>query len=74
MCLGIPAEIIEIRDSLAKARIGDIVRDISLDIVDQEVTVGDYVIIHAGFAIHKVDEDEAKKSLELFQELMDEEI
>jgi hydrogenase expression/formation protein HypC len=71
MCLGIPAEIIEIHDSFATARIGDIIRDISLDIVDQEVRVGDYVIIHAGFAIRKVDEDEAKKSLELFQELMD---
>ena len=73
MCLGIPAKIIEIENSFAKAQIGEIIRDISLDIVDQDVSVGDYVIIHAGFAIHKIDEEEAKKSLEFFQELMDEE-
>jgi hydrogenase expression/formation protein HypC len=73
MCLGIPAKIIEIENSFAKAQFGEIIRDISLDIVDQEVSVGDYVIIHAGFAIHKIDEEEAKKSLEFFQELMDEE-
>lgn len=71
MCLGIPAKIIEINDSFAKAEIGDIIRDISLDIVDEKVGVGDYVIVHAGFAIHKIDEEEAKKSLELFEELMD---
>ena len=71
MCLGIPAKIIEVNDSFARAEIGDIIRDISLDIVDEEVGVGDYVIVHAGFAIHKIDEEEAKKSLELFEELMD---
>lgn len=73
MCLGIPAKIIEVDNSFAKAQIGEIVRDISLDIVDEEVSVGDYVIVHAGFAIHKIDEEEAKQSLEFFQEIMDEE-
>ena len=74
MCLGIPAKIIEISEFFAKAKIGSIIRDISLDIVDEKVAVGDYVIVHAGFAIHRIDEEEAKKSLELFKELMDEEL
>lgn len=68
MCLGIPGRIIEIEKNIAKVDVGGMVRDISLDLCP-EVSVGDYVLIHTGFAIHKVDEAEAMETLKLLNEL-----
>ncbi len=68
MCLGIPGRIVEIEKNRARVDVGGIVREISLDLC-QEVSVGDYVLIHTGFAIHKVDEAEALETLKLLNEL-----
>lgn len=71
MCLAIPLEVIEINDNIAKVSIGDTTRDAYLDLMDH-VEVGDFVLVHAGFAIEKLDKEEAEKSLSLFKEIMDE--
>jgi hydrogenase expression/formation protein HypC len=69
MCLAIPAEVIEIQENdLAVVEAGGAKKLISLSLVD-DVRVGDYVLVHAGFAIEIVDEREAKKTMELFEEL-----
>ena len=68
MCLGIPMQIQEIEGNAAKAVLSGTMRLVYLDVLDEEVQVGDYVIVHAGFAIHKVDEKEAKETLDLFKE------
>ena len=68
MCLGIPGKVIEIAKNVAKVDVGGILRDISLDLCP-EVSVGEYVLIHTGFAIQKVDEEEAKETLELLRQL-----
>jgi len=68
MCLGIPGKIIEIGENVAKVDVGGLLRDISLDLCP-EVSVGEYVLIHTGFAIQKVDEKEAKETLELLREM-----
>ena len=68
MCLGIPMQIREIKGNVAKAVLSGTTRLVYLDVLDEEVQVGDYVIVHAGFAIHKIDEKEAKETLDLFQE------
>lgn len=69
MCLAIPAEVIEIQENdLAVVEAGGAKKLISLSLVD-DVRVGDYVLVHAGFAIEIVDEQEAKKTMELFEEL-----
>ena len=68
MCLGIPMQIQEIEGNAAKAVLSGTTRLVYLDVLDEEVQVGDYVIVHAGFAIHKVDEKEAKETLDLFKE------
>ena len=69
MCLAIPAEVIEIQENdLAVVEAGGAKKLISLSLVD-DVRVGDYVLVHAGFAIEIVDEREAKKTIELFEEL-----
>lgn len=66
MCLGIPGEIVEINGTTAKADIAGMRKDVSLKLLDG-VNVGDYVIIHAGFAIEKVDPEKAQETLGLIE-------
>ncbi len=75
MCIGFPGRIISIdADNFAIVDIGGTRREVSLDIIDEKVAVGHYVICHVGFAIHKVDEEHARQSLELLAELIEHEI
>ena len=67
MCLGIPMQIREIKGNVAKAVLSGTTRLVYLDVLDEEVQAGDYVIVHAGFAIHKIDEKEARETLDLFR-------
>ena len=69
MCLAIPAEVIHIDDEMATVRVGDALRKASLMLLPEPAQLGDYVIIHAGFALHKVDPHEAQESLRLLREL-----
>ncbi len=68
MCLGIPGKVIEIQKNVAKVDVGGVSRDISLDLCP-DVSVGEYVLIHTGFAIQKVDEEEAKETLDLLRQM-----
>ncbi len=70
MCLAIPMEVKEIRENWALVEYEGTRREVRLDIVDQRPEVGDYVIIHAGFALHRIDEDEAKISLGYWKEIL----
>ena len=63
MCLAVPSKIIEINDTLAKVEVDGVVRETSLMLLD-DAKIGDYVIVHAGFAISKVDEEAALQTLE----------
>ena len=67
MCLGIPMQIQEIDGNIAEAALSGTSRRVYLDILDEEVQVGDFVIVHAGFAIHRIDEKDAKETLDLFE-------
>jgi hydrogenase expression/formation protein HypC len=68
MCVAIPAKIKSIEGFLAEVEVGGISRTISIQLTP-EIQKDDYVLVHAGFAIHKVDEEEARQTLELFEEL-----
>ncbi len=68
MCLAIPALIKSIEDKEAEAEIGGIIRRISLWLTP-EAKVGDYVLIHAGYAINFLDQEEAEETLRLFEEI-----
>jgi hydrogenase expression/formation protein HypC len=70
MCLGVPARVLEVTGEAATVDVGGVRRDISLMLVDG-VSVGDWVILHAGFAIEKLDPEEAEKTLTLLQEIAD---
>jgi hydrogenase expression/formation protein HypC len=67
MCLAIPSKIVKIENNMATIDVDGVKRDASLLLLD-EPKVGDYVIVHAGFAIHKIDEADALESLKLLRE------
>ena len=67
MCLGIPVKVVEKKDFLGIGEIGGVRREIDLRFLE-DVKVGDYVILHAGFAIQKLDEKEARETLSLLKE------
>jgi len=68
MCLGIPGKVIEVKRNVAKVELGGLLREISLDLCP-EVSVGDYVLIHTGFAIQRMDEEDAKETLDLLRQM-----
>lgn len=74
MCLAMPAEVIKILDNQrAVVSLGGIEKEVSTVLVE-ELAIGHYVIIHVGYALTKLDEAEAKKTLQLFQDMLGQEI
>ncbi len=69
MCLAIPGEIIEINGDVATVRIGEALIKASLMLLPDGADPGEYVIVHAGFALNKLDPEEARESLRLIREL-----
>lgn len=70
MCLAIPAKIIGTSGERAKADFLGVRREINISLVDTKI--GDYVMVHAGFAIEIIDEQEAKETLGLWREMLEE--
>lgn len=69
MCLAIPSRIVEINEYLATVDVSGARKEISLLLLPEEASIGDYVLVHAGFAIQKVDEASAYESLKLLHQL-----
>ncbi|MEI8632299.1 HypC/HybG/HupF family hydrogenase formation chaperone [Vibrio sp. PP-XX7] len=74
MCLCIPSCVIEVRTEQVTALVETlgVVREVSTHLISEPISVGEHLLIHVGFAISKIDQEEAKKSLETYQMLMDE--
>ena len=72
MCLAIPGKVLETADRgwnrVAKVQFGGVTREVYLDFVP-EAAVGDYVLVHVGFAVSKVDEAEAQRTYELLEQM-----
>ncbi|CCO24618.1 HypC/HybG/HupF family hydrogenase formation chaperone [Maridesulfovibrio hydrothermalis] len=73
MCLAIPVEIESIKDQVARCRVGEgeTFLDASLMLMDGEVEVGDYLIVHAGFALRKLDPKEAEETLKILRDMIE---
>jgi hydrogenase expression/formation protein HypC len=69
MCLAIPAKVISVDEhsDMATVSLGEIEKLVSMALLD-EVKVNDYVLVHVGYALHKISEEEAQKTLSLFAE------
>jgi len=69
MCLALPARVVEVSgNDMGVVDLGGVRKEVSLALLD-DVAIGDYVIIHVGFALTKLDPDEAAKTLALFAEM-----
>jgi hydrogenase expression/formation protein HypC len=72
MCLGIPAQIVEIVDpkaKTAKAEIGGVRRLVSCALLEGEAQVGEWVLVHVGFALDRIDEEYAAETLQLLSDM-----
>ena len=72
MCLAVPAVIKSINGHLAEVELGGVTRQASLQLTP-EAKVGDYVLLHTGYAINVIDEEEARETLKLLEEIAEQE-
>ena len=68
MCLAVPMKVVKREGDKGIAELEGVTREVALHFVDAQV--GDYILVHAGFAIQKVDEESALETLELFRSMM----
>lgn len=72
MCLSIPSKVIEIdENNVATVETLGVTRKVSLDLISEEVKVGEYVLIHVGYAMQKIDTQFALESLEVYKQIAD---
>jgi len=73
MCLAVPAEIVSMENGMATCRVGggETTVQASLLLLDEEAAIGDYLLIHAGFALRRLDPEEAEETLELMRQMAD---
>ncbi|MDO8886331.1 HypC/HybG/HupF family hydrogenase formation chaperone [Candidatus Oleimmundimicrobium sp.] len=69
MCLAVPGKVVRLKDlDMADVEIGGVETEVGLQLVS-DVKVGEYVLVHAGYAINKIDEEGAKEMMKLFEEI-----
>ena len=72
MCLGVPGRVVEVRGSIALVDFWGVRRETRLDVVDEPVAPGDYILNHVGFAIRKIPQTEIRETLTLYDLLLQE--
>ena len=70
MCIAVPVKILAIDGEHATVDYGGLKRDVSISLVKSQVQTGDYVIIHAGAAIQRIDPEDAQETIALMQEML----
>ena len=70
MCLGVPGRVVEIHENLAVVDFWGVKRQVRLEIVDEPVKIGDYILNHVGYAIRRIPSAEIDATLALYEELL----
>lgn len=70
MCLGVPGRVVSVGDGIATVDFWGIRRDVRLDVVDEPVAPGDYILNHVGFAIRRIPAEEIAETLALYETLL----
>lgn len=70
MCLGVPGRVVSVREGFAVVDFWGVRREVCLDIVDQPVSPGDYILNHVGFAIRRIPEEDIGETLALYETLL----
>ncbi len=68
MCLAIPMEIKSINDNMAHVEVGGVAHEVRLELIDEQPEIGDFVIVHAGFAMRRLHREEGLETIKLFEE------
>lgn len=71
MCLAVPMEVVAINDGVADVEMGGVRRQVRIDICDEKPVVGDFVIVHAGYALRRIDREEGIETIRLFELTLD---
>lgn len=71
MCLAVPSKIVELKDTIATIDVHGVRRDVSILLLPEDVSVGDYVLVHAGFAIQKIDKEAGDDAMRLINEIIE---
>lgn len=69
MCVAVPGKIEKIEGSVATVKVGEASTTANLDLIGQELQVGDYILVHAGFAINRIDREEAEEIQAVMEEI-----
>ena len=72
MCLGVPGRVVSVREGFAEVDFWGIRREVCLDIVDEPVSPGDYILNHVGFAIRRIPPEDIEQTLALYESLLQE--
>lgn len=71
MCLGVPGRVVEINELTASVDFWGVKRRVRLETVDEPVQVGDYVLVHVGFAIRRIPQEQIEETLDLYNQLIE---
>lgn len=72
MCLAVPSRVVSVGEMIATIEVSGARKDVSIVLLPEPVNTGDYVLVHAGFAIQKIDQEAAQEALSLLSEVMEE--
>ncbi len=70
MCLGVPGRVLSVNGYLATVDFWGVTRDVRLELVDQPVAPGDYILNHVGYAIRRIPQDDVQETLALYEQLL----
>ena len=68
MCLAVPMEVMRVEEKVAQVELGGVRNEVRLELIDENPDVGDFVIVHAGFALRRLDRVEGLETIKLFEE------
>ena len=68
MCIAVPMKVLKVNGDFGDAELGGIIKEVSIILIDN-VKVGDYILVHAGYAIQKIDENEALETISFLKKL-----
>jgi hydrogenase expression/formation protein HypC len=70
MCLGVPGRVLAVKGQIATVDFWGVVRETRLDVIDEPVEIGDYILNHVGFAIRKIPAHDIQETLALYEQLL----
>jgi hydrogenase expression/formation protein HypC len=74
MCLGVPGRVIEVHDAVATVDFWGVRKEVRLDIIDEPVAAGDYILNHVGFAIRRIPPESVDETLALYETLLNDDV